>query len=168
MKRTPSKIIGCQQRHYSLLKSKICKFDTDQCQFFTPESNLNCNNAYNILDVGWFSIGSGTICSLHFVQFWCFQPGSWQIHVLTTYLVMLFSHVGILFMNVSFCTLRYWIAEQDLISKQGGKFRKINKRAGLNKQAGWKISKNLIKEQDWINEQVGIIIQIHINFFGKF
>ena len=57
-------------------------------------------------------------------------------------------------------TLRYQIDEQDLISEQGGKFPKINKRAGLNKQAGWKIGKNLIKEQDWINEQIGIMIQI--------
>ena len=47
-----------------------------------------------------------------------------------------------------FPTLRYRIDEQDLISEQGGKFPKINKRAGLNKQAGWKIGKNLIKEQD--------------------
>ena len=46
------------------------------------------------------------------------------------------------------CTLRYRIDEQDLISEQGGKFPKINKRAGLNKQAGWIIGKNLIKEQD--------------------
>ena len=45
-------------------------------------------------------------------------------------------------------TLTYRIDEQDLISEQGGKFRKINKRAGLNKRAGWKISKKLIKEQD--------------------
>jgi len=27
-------------------------------------------------------------------------------------------------------------------------FPKINKRAGLNKQAGWKITKKLIKEQE--------------------
>ena len=32
-------------------KAKICKFDTDQRQFFTPEPNPNCNNAYNILDL---------------------------------------------------------------------------------------------------------------------
>ena len=43
----------------------------------------------------------------------------------------------------------------------------MNKRAGLNKQAGWKIGKNLLKEQDGINEHGGILNQIPDHLFGK-
>ena len=41
----------------------------------------------------------------------------------------------------------YLIAEQAVISEQDGIFQKIVKRAGHNKQAGWNILENLIREQ---------------------
>ena len=44
-------------------------------------------------------------------------------------------------------TLVYLIAEQAVISDQGGILQKIVKRAGHNKGAGWNILVNLISEQ---------------------
>ena len=44
-------------------------------------------------------------------------------------------------------TLVYLIAEQAVISEQGGILQKIVKRAGHNKGAGWNILVNLISEQ---------------------
>ena len=44
-------------------------------------------------------------------------------------------------------TLVYLIAEQAVISEQGGFFQEIVKQAGHNKRAGWSISKKPISEQ---------------------
>ena len=48
---------------------------------------------------------------------------------------------------LTLCTLVYLIAEQAVISEQGGLLQKIVKRAGHNKGAGWNILVNLISEQ---------------------
>ena len=41
----------------------------------------------------------------------------------------------------------YLIAEQAVISEQGGFFQEIVKQAGHNKRAGWSVSKKSISEQ---------------------
>ena len=50
-------------------------------------------------------------------------------------------------------TLVYLIAEQEVISKQGGILNKKVKRAGLIYRAGWKFISKKLSEQDVIREQ---------------